>query len=215
VRRRPYSVVLFDEIEKAHPEVFNVLLQILDDGRLTDSQGRVVDFKNTLIIMTSNIGSQFIMDLGLGDEELMRRRVNEALRGHFRPEFLNRIDEVVIFHRLRQEQLRQIADLQLAKVRQRLAERHITLDVTPDALDFLANEGFDPVYGARPLKRVLQRRLLDRLALEMVAGQVRDNSTITVDLQSGDLVMHFKSPSPAESSAPAEEEREAVGASGE
>ncbi len=205
VRRRPYSVVLFDEIEKAHPEVFNVLLQILDDGRLTDSQGRTVDFKNTLIVMTSNIGSQFITDLGLGDDELMRRRVNEALRGHFRPEFLNRIDEVVIFQQLKREQLREIADLQLQKVRQRLEDRHIMLEVTPAALDFLSEEGFDPVYGARPLKRVIQRRLLDRLALEMVSGQVKDHAAILVDYQDGNLVMTIRSAPSAEAEQPSEE----------
>jgi ATP-dependent Clp protease ATP-binding subunit ClpB len=144
VRRRPYSVVLFDEIEKAHQDVFNVLLQILDDGRLTDSQGRTVDFKNTLIIMTSNIGSQYIVDLGPEQEEEMRRRVNEALRGHFRPEFLNRVDETVIFHQLTRAQLRQIVDLQLGRVRKRLEDRHITLDITDDAMEFLGNEGFDP-----------------------------------------------------------------------
>ena len=210
VRRKPYSVVLFDEIEKAHTEVFNVLLQILDDGRLTDAQGRTVTFKNTLIVMTSNIGSQFITDLGLGDEELMRKRVNEALRGHFRPEFLNRIDEVVIFQQLKREQLREIANLQLEKVRQRLADRHIELDVTTAALDFLSDEGFDPVYGARPLKRVLQRRLLDRLALEMVGGQIRDHATVNVDVQDGNLVINVKNrPQEAEEST----EIEAVGAS--
>jgi ATP-dependent Clp protease ATP-binding subunit ClpB len=210
VRRKPYSVVLFDEIEKAHPEVFNVLLQILDDGRLTDAQGRTVDFKNTLIIMTSNIGSQHIMDLGLADEEVMRRRVNEALRDHFRPEFLNRIDEIVIFQQLKREQLREIADLQLSKVRQRLADRHIELEVTPAALDFLAEEGFDPVYGARPLKRVIQRRLLDPLALEMVGGQIKDHSAIRVDYQDGKLAIAVKGPS----QAPDRAEVEPVGATG-
>jgi ATP-dependent Clp protease ATP-binding subunit ClpB len=189
VRRRPYSVVLFDEIEKAHPDVFNVLLQILDDGRLTDSQGRTIDFKNTIIIMTSNIGSQFIMDLGVDEEETMRRRVNEALRAHFRPELLNRIDETVIFHQLTREHLRGIVDLQLDRVRQRLAERHITLDVTPEALEFLGNEGFDPVYGARPLKRVIQRRLMDRLAVSILEGSVRDSDAVLVDVRSGDIAI--------------------------
>ena len=189
VRRRPYSVVLFDEIEKAHPDVFNVLLQILDDGRLTDSQGRTVDFKNTIIIMTSNIGSQHIVDLGLGDEDKIRQRVNEALRSHFRPEFLNRIDEMVIFQQLTREQLREIVELQLGKVRKRLEERHITLDVTPDALEFLGNEGFDPVYGARPLKRVIQRRLLDRLALELLDGTIREGDTVRVSVERGDLTL--------------------------
>ncbi|HEX8219646.1 MAG TPA: ATP-dependent chaperone ClpB [Chloroflexia bacterium] len=189
VRRRPYSVVLFDEIEKAHPDVFNVLLQILDDGRLTDAQGRTVDFKNTIVIMTSNIGSQHIMDLGLEEEETMRRRVNEALRSHFRPELLNRIDEIVIFHQLKREHLREIVDLQLDRVRQRLAGRHIALDVAPSALEFLGNEGFDPVYGARPLKRAIQRRLMDRLAVAMLDGTVRDGDTVQVDVHNGDIAV--------------------------
>ncbi len=187
VRRRPYSVVLFDEVEKAHPDVFNVLLQILEDGRLTDSQGRTVDFKTTLIIMTSNIGSQYITDLGPGQEEEIRRRVNEALRVHFRPEFLNRVDETVIFQQLTRAQLQQIVDLQLQRVRKRLEERHITLEVTPDAMEFLGNEGFDPVYGARPLKRVIQRRVLDRLALEIIDGTVRDGDTVAVDVKGGEI----------------------------
>src|SRR5438874_12463643 len=181
VRRRPYSVVLFDEIEKAHPDVFNVFLQILDDGRLTDSQGRTVDFKNTIVVMTSNVGSQYITDLGPDQDEAMRQRVNEALREQFRPEFLNRIDEVVIFKQLSRTQLREIVDLQLRKLLKRLEDRHITLEVTDDAKDFLANEGFDPVYGARPLKRVVQRRLLDRLAVEMLAGNIKDGDTVRVD----------------------------------
>jgi ATP-dependent Clp protease ATP-binding subunit ClpB len=182
VRRRPYSVVLFDEIEKAHPEVFNILLQVLDDGRLTDSQGRTVDFKNTLVIMTSNIGSQHITDLGPDQEEEMRARVNEALRANFRPELLNRIDETVIFTQLTREQLREIVDLQLRRLAQRLEERHITLEVTDAAKDMLAREGFDPVYGARPLKRVIQRRLLDPLALEIIGGTIHDGETVVVDV---------------------------------
>ena len=182
VRRRPYSVVLFDEIEKAHPEVFNILLQVLDDGRLTDSQGRTVDFKNTLVIMTSNIGSQHITDLGPDQEEEMRARVNEALRANFRPELLNRIDETVIFTQLTREQLREIVDLQLRRLAQRLEERHITLEVTDAAKDMLAHEGFDPVYGARPLKRVIQRRLLDPLSLEIIGGTIHDGETVVVDV---------------------------------
>ncbi len=194
VRRRPYSVVLFDEIEKAHPDVFNVLLQILDDGRLTDSQGRTVDFKNTLIVMTSNIGSQFITDLAATEDDTMRQRITEALRGHFRPEFLNRIDEVVIFKQLTRAELRHIVDLQLNRVRKRLDERHITLDVTPDAMDLLGNEGFDPVYGARPLKRVIQRHLLDRLALELIDGSVKDGDTVVVDAKEGGIVFAVRPP---------------------
>jgi ATP-dependent Clp protease ATP-binding subunit ClpB len=192
VRRKPYSVVLFDEIEKAHPEVFNILLQVLDDGRLTDSQGRTVDFKNTLVIMTSNIGSQYIADLGPGQEEEIRARVSEALRESFRPELLNRIDETVIFTQLTREQLREIADLQLRRLTKRLEERHITLEVTERAKDKLASEGFDPVYGARPLKRVIQRRLLDPLALEIIGGTVHDGETVVVDVD-GDR-LSFKVP---------------------
>lgn len=203
VRRRPYCVVLFDEIEKAHQDVFNVFLQILDDGRLTDSQGRTVDFKNAIIIMTSNIGSQYIADLGPRDEDLIRERVTTALREHFRPEFLNRVDEMVIFHQLSREQLREIVELQLNRVKDRLAERHITLEVTPDALEFLGNEGFDPVYGARPLKRVIQRRLLDRLAVELLGGTIRDGDTIMVDAKGGDLQVTASRGAKAEE-APAE-----------
>ncbi len=185
VRRRPYSVVLFDEIEKAHPEVFNVFLQVLDDGRLTDGQGRTVDFRNTVIIMTSNIGSQYIMDLT--DEETMRVRVMDALRQHFRPEFLNRVDEIVIFHRLEREHLRDIADIQLNHLRQLLAKRHVTLALTEAATDLLIAEGYDPVYGARPLKRVLQRRVLDPLALQLIQGDVREGDHVVVDAENGEL----------------------------
>ena len=189
VRRRPYSVILFDEIEKAHQDVFNIFLQILDDGRLTDSQGRTVDFKNTIVIMTSNIGSQFILDLGPGEEEVIRQRVTEALRAHFRPEFLNRIDDVVIFQQLTLAELSRIVDLQLDRVRSRLAERNIELEVTPAAMELLANEGFDPVYGARPLKRVIQHRVLDRMAVEMLDGNIRDGDTVLVDASGGQITI--------------------------
>lgn len=181
VRRRPYSVVLFDEIEKAHPEVFNVFLQVLDDGRLTDGQGRTVDFRNTVIIMTSNIGSQFIMDIS--DEATMRERVLSALRGHFRPEFLNRVDEVVIFHRLEAADLRQIAFIQLERVKKLLAKRNITIALTDKAADLLIAEGYDPAYGARPLKRVLQNRVVDPLSLKLLQGEVRDGEHVVVDSQ--------------------------------
>jgi ATP-dependent Clp protease ATP-binding subunit ClpB len=191
VRRRPYSVVLFDEIEKAHPEVFNILLQVLDDGRLTDSQGRTVDFKNTIVIMTSNIGSQYITDLGPDQEEEMRARVNEALRSNFRPELLNRIDETVIFKQLTREQLRNIVDLQLHRLTTRLEERHIKLEVSDLAKDILAREGFDPVYGARPLKRVIQRRLLDPLALEIIGGTIHDGDTVAVDADPSEDHLRF------------------------
>jgi ATP-dependent Clp protease ATP-binding subunit ClpB len=179
VRRRPYSVVLFDEVEKAHPEVFNSLLQILDDGRLTDGHGRTVDFKNTIVIMTSNIGSQYIAEIS--DEALMRERVIEALRLHFKPEFLNRVDDILIFHRLTKEQLRQIVDLQMVRLARLLAERQLTLDLTDKARDFLADAGFDPVYGARPLRRAIQHYLQDKLAPMLLAGEFREGDTIKVD----------------------------------
>jgi ATP-dependent Clp protease ATP-binding subunit ClpB len=185
VRRRPYSVVLFDEIEKAHLEVFNVFLQVLDDGRLTDGQGRTVDFKNTVIIMTSNIGSQYIQDVS--DDEIMRERVLEALRAHFRPEFLNRVDDIVIFHRLSPEHLREIADIQLNQVQQLLAKRGISVALTEAASEVLIGEGYDPVYGARPLKRVLQRRIMDPLALQLIQGDIHDGNHVVVDADDGEL----------------------------
>lgn len=185
VRRRPYCVVLFDEIEKAHPEVFNVFLQVLDDGRLTDGQGRTVDFRNTVIVMTSNIGSQYILDIS--DDETMRQRVLEAMRSHFRPEFLNRVDEVVIFHRLAKEHLREIVQIQLNHVRDLLARRQVTIALTTAAVDQLIEEGFDPVYGARPLKRLLQRQVVDPLALQIIQGEVRDGDHVVVDSARGEL----------------------------
>ncbi|HUS71274.1 MAG TPA: AAA family ATPase, partial [Anaerolineae bacterium] len=187
VRRKPYSVILFDEMEKAHPEVFNVLLQILDDGRLTDGQGRVVNFKNTVVIMTSNIGSQWIRDLAGADEEEMRRRVLEALNQHFRPEFLNRVDEVIIFHSLSVDDLLRIVDIQLGHLEKRLADHKITLHVTDEAKRHLAEEGYDPVYGARPLRRVIQRELQDPLAREMLEGKFADGDAIRVELKDGQL----------------------------
>jgi ATP-dependent Clp protease ATP-binding subunit ClpB len=186
VRRRPYSVLLFDEIEKAHPDVFNVLLQVLDDGRLTDGQGRTVDFKNTVVVMTSNIGSQFINQPGLSDDEI-RARVTEALQTNFRPEFLNRVDETIIFHSLSREQITQIVEIQLSGLRKRLAERKIELSLTPTAKQFLAAEGYDPVYGARPLKRVIQKRLLDSLALKVLNGEIRDGDHMVADVEGGHL----------------------------
>ncbi len=180
VRRRPYAVILFDEIEKAHAEVFNVLLQVLDDGRLTDGQGRTVDFKNTVVIMTSNIGSQYIQDLQ-NDEEEMRRRVNEAMRQHFRPEFLNRVDDMVIFHPLDAEALKQIVTIQVGLVQKRLSERKIEIELTEGAKDLLAEDGFDLVYGARPLKRVIQRDVLNPLASKILSGDIREGSRVIVD----------------------------------
>jgi ATP-dependent Clp protease ATP-binding subunit ClpB len=194
VRRRPYAVVLFDEIEKAHPDVFNVLLQLLDDGRLTDSQGRTVDFKNTVVIMTSNIGSQYLTELGVDERfnKEARSRVMLALREHFRPEFLNRVDEIIIFNSLGRAQLEKIVDIQLERVRKRLAERRITLELTPVALELLTNEGYDPVYGARPLKRAIQHLVLDPLALALLDGQFGDGSHIVADAQNGEMVFTAK-----------------------
>jgi ATP-dependent Clp protease ATP-binding subunit ClpB len=187
VRRRPYAVVLFDEIEKAHPEVFNVLLQLLDDGRLTDGQGRTVDFKNTVVIMTSNIGSQYIQDLQ-NDEAEMRQRVTEAMRQHFRPEFLNRVDEIVIFHTLDADMLKQIVSIQIGLVQKRLADKKIEIELTDGAKELLAEEGFDLVYGARPLKRVVQRDVLNPLATKILAGEVKEGSKVIVDRQDRRLV---------------------------
>ena len=182
IRRRPYAVILFDEIEKAHPDVFNIMLQILDDGRLTDSQGRTVDFKNAVIIMTSNVGSQYILDVA-GDEEQMRSRVMEAMRGTFRPEFLNRVDEMIIFHSLQKQELRQIVKLQVERLEKRLAERKMSLKLADSALDFLAEVGYDPVYGARPLKRGIQRELETQIAKAILRGEFHDGDTIFVDVE--------------------------------
>jgi ATP-dependent Clp protease ATP-binding subunit ClpB len=186
VRRRPYSVVLLDEVEKAHADVFNTLLQLLDDGRLTDGQGHTVDFRNSVVIMTSNLGSQFILDPN-ESEETVRERVMGAVREHFRPEFLNRLDETLIFHRLDQTQLRQIVDVQLQAVRQRFAQRELDLELTDAAKDWLAERGFDPVFGARPLKRVLRKELEDKVALAILDGTVAEGSTIKVDLADDEL----------------------------
>jgi ATP-dependent Clp protease ATP-binding subunit ClpB len=186
VRRRPYSVILFDEIEKAHPDVFNVLLQLLDDGRLTDSQGRTVSFHNTVVIMTSNLGSPVIQEFA-GDRAEMERQVQAVLKQAFRPEFLNRIDETVIFNNLTLEQLTRIVDIQLEDLAKRLAERRITLTVTAPVKELLAREGFDPVYGARPLKRVLQRRLQNPLARQVLAGQIPDGARVTAVLEGGEV----------------------------
>ena len=192
IRRRPYSVVLLDEIEKAHPEVFNVLLQVLDDGRLTDGQGRTVDFRNTVIIMTSNIGSDSI--LNITDDKAMRERVTFALREHFRPEFLNRIDEVVFFHRLESEHIRQIAEIQLGNVRELLAKRDISIEMTDAAADLLIQEGYDPAYGARPLKRVIQQRVIDPLAMQVIQNEVRDDDYLFVDAKEDELTFTVTEP---------------------
>jgi ATP-dependent Clp protease ATP-binding subunit ClpB len=198
VRRRPFAVILLDEVEKAHAEVLNVLLQLLDDGRLTDGQGRTVDFKNTLIIMTSNLGSQVILELG-DDREEMERRVMEAVRRHFRPELLNRIDEIVVFHALSRADLRRIVELQAKSLHRMLAERSLTLELSEKVLDALAEEGFDPSFGARPLKRVLQRRLQNPLAMKLLAGEFKPGATLRVELKDG--AFEFK---PAPPRKPAE-----------
>jgi ATP-dependent Clp protease ATP-binding subunit ClpB len=189
VRRRPYSVVLLDEIEKAHPDVFNVLLQVLDDGRLTDGQGRTVSFRNTIVIMTSNVGSQFITELakGGGDYDQMKALVEEALRVTFRPEFLNRVDDIVVFHALSLDDVAAIMEIQLGMVRQRLAERKISLEVTPAAAERISMDGFDPVFGARPLKRVIQREVVDRVAKALIEGAVAEGDTVTIDIIDDEL----------------------------
>ncbi|MEK6568790.1 MAG: ATP-dependent chaperone ClpB [candidate division NC10 bacterium] len=189
VRRRPYSVLLLDEIEKAHNDVFNVLLQILDDGRLTDGQGRTVDFKNTIIIMTSNLGGQVIQELGGRDDDKMRQLVMEAVRAHFRPEFLNRVDEILIFHTLSLAQIKQIVEIQLRRLQRRLAERKLGLNVTDKAKEFLAKEGYDPVFGARPLKRAIRRLLQDPLARRLLEREFAEGDTITVDAARGELIV--------------------------
>ena len=179
VRRKPYAVVLFDEIEKAHPDVFNALLQVLDDGRLTDAQGRTVDFKNTVVIMTSNIGSPHLLD---GLTEVARDRVMGELRAHFRPEFLNRVDEIVLFRPLALAEIEQIVGLLCEQLRQRLAERGLALEIAPVAVAHIARAGFDPVFGARPLKRFLQRELETRIARAQIAGEIAAGSTLRVEL---------------------------------
>ena len=188
VRRRPYSVVLFDEIEKAHPEVFNVLLQILDDGRMTDGHGRTVDFKNTILIMTSNVGSQIIQELGGLRYEEMVERVMDALRSHFKPEFLNRIDETIIFHNLSQEQLGEIVDIQVERLARRLAEKNIDLVLSQSAKAFVAEKGYDPVYGARPLKRVIQKVIENELSLEILNGNIREGDRVSAE-RKGDRIV--------------------------
>ncbi|MBM3461599.1 MAG: ATP-dependent chaperone ClpB [Armatimonadetes bacterium] len=192
VRRRPYSVVLFDEIEKAHADVFNILLQILDDGRLTDGQGRTVDFRNTIIIMTSNIGSQWIQELGGRDDEMMRNKVTDMLREHFRPEFLNRVDDIVIFNSLKKEQIEEIVDIQLEGLRRRLALKKVELVLSAEARKFLVDKGFDPVYGARPLKRAIQKYVQDPIAMAMLEGRIKEGSEaeMRVDAQRDTLAPH-------------------------
>jgi ATP-dependent Clp protease ATP-binding subunit ClpB len=211
VRRKPYSVVLFDEIEKAHPDVFNTLLQILDDGRLTDAQGRTVDFRNTVIIMTSNIGSVHLMDGMTTDGEISeaaRARVMGDLRGHFRPEFLNRVDEIVLFTPLTLAEIERIVDLQIEDVRRRLADRHLTLELTDEARAFIAREGYDAVYGARPLKRFIQREVETRIGRALLAGDVQDGATISLDVWGDELSIRWENPKAEEAA-----DREVVEAS--
>ncbi|MEU9148796.1 ATP-dependent chaperone ClpB [Streptomyces sp. NPDC048349] len=188
VRRRPYSVVLLDEVEKAHPEVFDILLQVLDDGRLTDGQGRTVDFRNTILVLTSNLGSQFLMDLATPPEQ-KKQQVLEVVRSSFKPEFLNRLDDLVVFSALTGDELAHIAELQIGRLAKRLADRRLTLEVTPEALAWLADKGNDPAYGARPLRRLIQTAIGDRLAKEILSGEVRDGDTVRVDVAGQDLLV--------------------------
>jgi ATP-dependent Clp protease ATP-binding subunit ClpB len=188
IRRRPYAVVLLDEIEKAHPEVFNILLQVLDDGRLTDGHGRTVDFRNTVVVMTSNLGSQRIQSLAGEGYEAMKAAVLEVVGQHFRPEFINRVDDMVVFHPLEREQIRQIAVIQLGFLRRRLESHGYGLAVSDAALDLLGEAGFDPVYGARPLKRAIQHQIENPLAQKILAGQFAGGNTIQVDVENNRFV---------------------------
>ncbi len=202
VRRRPYQVILFDEVEKAHPDLFNVLLQVLDDGRLTDGQGRTVDFRNTVIVLTSNLGGEILsrqpdqLHIGYATNpeaeswEAIRGEVMEVVRRSFRPEFLNRLDEILLFHRLSKDQMDGVVDIQLARLRKLLDERHITLDLDPAAKRWLANAGYDPIYGARPLKRVIQRSLQNPLATALLEGRIADGQTVTVTANDKGLVVN-------------------------
>jgi ATP-dependent Clp protease ATP-binding subunit ClpB len=191
VRRRPYSVILLDEVEKAHADVFNVLLQVLDDGRLTDGQGRTVDFRNTVIVMTSNLGSHLIQELAAqNDYGSMKSAVMGIVQQHFRPEFVNRLDEIVVFHPLGREHIRNIARIQMRGLTARLADRDLKLDISEAALDLLGNAGFDPVYGARPLKRAIQQQLENPLAQRILAGEFKPGDTIVVGTEGGRLVFH-------------------------
>ena len=190
VRRRPYQVILFDEVEKAHPDVFNVLLQVLDDGRLTDGQGRTVDFRNTLIVLTSNLGSQAIADLPEGEDvEKVRPQVMAEVRDHFRPEFLNRLDEILLFRRLSRDNMKGIVDIQLGHVAKLLADRHIALELDEAARAWLAKAGYDPVYGARPLKRAIQRNLQNPLAMMLLEGKIADGDTVHVTADQDGLLI--------------------------
>jgi len=192
IRRRPYSVILFDEIEKAHPDVFNILLQILDDGRLTDGQGRTVDFKNTIIIMTSNVGSRWIQEFGISDPEEMEKRVMKDLRTTFKPEFLNRVDETILFHNLTQDQIASIVDIQMKRLQKRLDDQKLAIELTPQGRDFLAAEGHDPAYGARPLKRAIRAHIENPLSMEILKGAIPEGSVIVADAEMGKMVFKIK-----------------------
>jgi ATP-dependent Clp protease ATP-binding subunit ClpB len=191
VRRRPYQIILFDEIEKAHPDVFNVLLQVLDDGRLTDGQGRTVDFKNTLIVLTSNIGAEYLVNQKEGEEtEAVRDEVMAEVRTKFRPEFLNRLDDIILFHRLQRADMTKIVDIQMARLQKLVADRKIKIDLDEQAKTWLANRGYDPAYGARPLKRVIQRHVQDPLAEQILAGGVKDGDTVHISVRDGELTIN-------------------------
>jgi ATP-dependent Clp protease ATP-binding subunit ClpB len=211
VRRKPYSVVLFDEIEKAHADVFNTLLQILDDGRLTDSQGRTVDFRNTVIIMTSNIGSIYLLD-GVGPDGQITQEAHDKvmgdLRAHFRPEFLNRVDDIVMFKPLTLPEIEQIVDLMIGDVRRRLAERRLTLDLTDAGRELIAREGYDPVYGARPLRRFISHEVETRIGRALLSGEIHDGATIILDADGDELVVRWSNPA-----TPTEPEPELAGTS--
>ena len=191
VRRRPYQVVLFDEIEKAHPDVFNVLLQVLDDGRLTDGQGRTVDFRNTLIVMTSNLGAEYLVAQREGeDSDAVRDQVMAEVRSHFRPEFLNRVDEIILFHRLKREHLGRIVDIQMKRLAALLADRKITIPLDPAAREWLADKGYDPAYGARPLKRVIQKAVQDPLSELILSGRIKDGETVQISADAKGLTFN-------------------------
>jgi len=193
VRRRPYQVVLFDEIEKAHPDVFNVLLQVLDDGRLTDGQGHTVDFRNTLIVMTSNLGSEFLANQPEGqDTDAVRDQVMAVVRASFRPEFLNRVDEIILFHRLQRKEMTKIVDIQMVRLAKLLEERKITIALDPSAREWLADKGWDPAYGARPLKRVIQKAVQDPLAELILSGAVKDGDRVTISAGKQGLTFNGK-----------------------
>jgi ATP-dependent Clp protease ATP-binding subunit ClpB len=196
VRRKPYTVVLFDEIEKAHRDVFNILLQVLDDGRLTDGQGRTVDFRNTVVILTSNLGSQHVTG---EDQEKEDKRVREAIRAELRPELLNRIDEIVVFHSLQRKELGRIVEIQLARLSKLLADKNLSLELTDRAKEAVGKAGYDPVYGARPLKRAIQRLVLDPLAVKVLQGDYRPGDTIRVDADASDDVLTFARAEPGQS----------------